>query len=712
MASRTGLVIALAIALAIAAIPAQLTPIATASDQPHIETLGAAHSPSQEYMPSQVIVKFKQGLMDSAIETVRDQFGAKSLYRSPFAGFEVLQIDEDTSVAAIVEALSGLPEIEYAEPNVIRHAFWSPNDPYYPYQWHFDQINMESAWDLDSVSPNYGGDSSVVVAVIDSGVAYEDYSPAPGETYLQAPDLANTNFTAGYDHVNGDSHPNDDHQHGTHVCGTIAQSTNNGSDVAGVAFNITVMPVKVLDENGDGTDQQVADGIYWATNNGADIINMSLGGPGSTQTLEDAVAYAYNNGVTVVCAAGNAYQGGNPPQYPAAYDDYCIAVGATQYDQTRAPYSSTGSYLDIAAPGGNMDEDQNLDTLPDGVLQQAFAYQDPTNFGLYLAEGTSMAAPHVAGVAALILSQQPGLTPDQVRQALETTATDIGAEGCDPQFGWGLLNAPAAVSWTPSEPPEASTDSASGVTSDSALLNGTLSDKGTASSVDVSFEFATDDYYTGHGGYEYEYSAGTMGTTGPFSYPCDGTLEPGTTYHFRAKAVGDGSALGDDVIFTTDLEPPEVSTGSASGVTWHSALLNGTPSDKGPASSVDVSFEFATDDYYTGHGGYEYEYSAGTMNSTGPFSYLCDGTLEPGTTYYFRAKAAGDGSAFGDDVTFATSALGDANGDGDINMQDVTYTELVILDYEDPTQGADANGDGDINMGDVTTIELMILGYL
>ncbi len=712
MASRTGLVIALAIALAIAAIPAQLTPTATASDQEYIEALGDVQSAGQEYIPGQVIVKFKPGVMDSAIEAVSDRFGLASLYQSPFAGFEVVQAVEGTSVAELIDALSSLPEIEYAEPNAIRHAFWSPNDTYYPYQWNFGQINMESAWDLDTVSPVHGGDPSVVVAVIDSGVAFEDYNPAPGETYLRAPDLVNTSFTAGYDFANGDAHPNDDHQHGTHVCGTIAQSTNNSSGVAGIAFNITIMPVKVLDENGDGTDQQVADGIYWATNNGADIINMSLGGPGSTQTLEDAVAYAYSNGVTVICAAGNAYQAGNLPQYPAAYDDYCIAVGATRYDQTRAYYSSTGSYLDIAAPGGDMTVDQNGDGQWDGVLQQTFAYQNPMAFGFYFAQGTSMASPHVAGVAALILSQHPGLTPDQVREALETTATDIGAGGWDAQFGWGLLNAPAAVSWTPPMPPEVSTNSESGVTWDSATLHGTLGDKGSASSVDVSFQLASDDYYTSHAGYEYEYSAGTMTSTGPFSYLCDATLEPGTAYHFRAKAVGDGTDHGDDVVFTTALEPPEVSTDSESGVSCASATLHGTLGNKGSASSVDVSFQLASDDYYTSHSGYEYEYSAGTMTSTGPFSYLCDGTLEPGTIYHFRAKAVGTDTAHGDDLTFTTIALGDANGDGDVNMQDVTHTELIILGYEDSTCGADANGDGDINMGDVTTIELMILGYL
>jgi subtilisin family serine protease len=153
----------------------------------------------------------------------------------------------------------------------------------------------------------------------------------------------------GWDFVNGDGHPNDDEGHGTHVCGTIAQTSDNGLGVAGVAPGVTVMPVKVLNSAGSGTHEWIADGIYYAVDNGADIISMSLGGP-SSSTMEDAVSYAYNSGVTVFAASGN--DGTLGCDFPAAYDDYVVAVGATQYDEGRVPYSNYGSSLDVVAPGG------------------------------------------------------------------------------------------------------------------------------------------------------------------------------------------------------------------------------------------------------------------------------------------------------------------------------------------------------------------------
>lgn len=162
-------------------------------------------------------------------------------------------------------------------------------------------------------------------------------------------------------------------------------------------------------------------------------------------TLRRAVAFAHEQGVTIVCAAGNEFFADNAPSYPAAYDDYCIAVAATRYDRMRAPYSNTGSYVDIAAPGGDMTVDQNGDGYPDGVLQQTFGI-DPNTFVYRFLEGTSMAAPHVSGAAALIISN--GRTsPCQVRQALEDTARDFGARGWDEEYGWGLLDVASALNY-------------------------------------------------------------------------------------------------------------------------------------------------------------------------------------------------------------------------------------------------------------------------
>lgn len=328
-------------------------------------------------------------------------------------------------------------DVEYAEPNYIANAFYLPNDPYYSYQWHLNQIKMPEAWDISK-------GNGVIVAIIDTGVAYENYS-----TYYLAPDLANTAFVAGYDFVNNDTHPNDDQGHGTHVAGTIAQSTNNNVGVAGVAFQAQIMPVKVLNRFGSGTYADIADGVRWTADNGAKVINLSLGGSATTTYLEEAVKYAYEKGVTIVAAAGNSSS--SSPSYPAAYDNYVISVGAVRYDKNLAPYSNYGSSVDVVAPGGDTTIDQNGDGYGDGVLQQTFS-GSRSNFGYYFFQGTSMASPHVAGAAALLISNGNATTPDQVRAALEGTTEDLGTSGRDNTFGWGLINPLAALNWSTATP--------------------------------------------------------------------------------------------------------------------------------------------------------------------------------------------------------------------------------------------------------------------
>lgn len=330
-------------------------------------------------------------------------------------------------------------DVEYAEPNYVATAFVTPNDPLYAYQWNFDNettdgVNAEAAWDQAT-------GEGAVVAVVDTGVAYENYGWGFWNRYYQAPDLADTNFVSGYDFVNNDSHPNDDEGHGTHVAGTIAGATNNGEGVAGLAHGASIMPVKVLDANGSGSYYDVAEGIRFAADNGADVINLSLGGPSGASYLEDAVRYAHEQGVTVVAAAGN--DGNGSVSYPAAYDDYVIAVGATRFDETLASYSNYGSSLDIVAPGGDVTVDQNGDGYGDGVLQQTFGSRRD-DFGYYFYQGTSMAAPHVAAAAAMVMAG--GVTdPSEVQIILETSADDLGANGRDNTFGHGLLNLAAAL---------------------------------------------------------------------------------------------------------------------------------------------------------------------------------------------------------------------------------------------------------------------------
>jgi len=275
---------------------------------------------------------------------------------------------------------------------------------------------------------------------------FDDVESGAGEweatQYIQAPDFASTSFTSGWDFINSDANANDDASHGTHVAGTIAQSTNNSLGVAGVAFNATIMPIKVLGADGSGSFAQVAEGINFAVANGAKIINMSLGASVGGQIIENAVANAFNSGVTVVAACGNA--GTSDCDFPAAYNSYVIAVGATQYDETKASYSSFGQSVDIVAPGGNTGVDQNGDGFVDGVLQNTFS-DTPVDFAYWFFQGTSMATPHISGVAALLLAKDESLTPTQIRTALESTADDLGTAGRDDTFGWGLVNAKAAL---------------------------------------------------------------------------------------------------------------------------------------------------------------------------------------------------------------------------------------------------------------------------
>jgi len=283
-----------------------------------------------------------------------------------------------------------------------------PNDPLYQFQWHFDQVNAEEAWKTST-----GRD--VVVAVIDTGVAVKDDA---NRGIKAAKDLAGTSIVDGYDFVDKSDFVFDGHGHGTHVAGTIAQTTNNKYGVAGLAYNAKIMGLRVLNSRGFGQVADIADAVRFAADNGAQVINMSLGGPLPSLVLKKAIDHAHKKGVTVVAAAGNG--GRRAPSYPAAYD-HTIAVAATQYDKNTTFYSQWGKFVDIAAPGGNTRVDQNGDDRPDGVMQQTLkpGSLDQHDFLLYM--GTSMASPHVAAGAAMVISQ--GVThPDKVEAVLKKTS--------------------------------------------------------------------------------------------------------------------------------------------------------------------------------------------------------------------------------------------------------------------------------------------------
>ncbi len=389
-----------------------------------------------DHMPGRIIIKFRPGVNESVIAQINQKSNAKIAHKSRFGNFRVLTFPESVPPQEMVNIYADNPNVEYAELDHIAHVDMTPNDPYFAYQWHLDNsafggIGMKEAWELST-------GSGVTVAVIDTGVKLggPDGVPASG----------------GFDFINNDSDPTDDNGHGTHVAGTIAQSTNNRVGVAGVAYGCSILPVKVLDRSGLGSYSVVAEGIYFAANAGAQVINMSLSGALPSITLENAVAYAYSKGVTIVCSSGN--QSGSTPSpvgYPAAYNAYCIAVGATTYQETVAWYSNCGPALDLTAPGGDTSVDLNGDGMVDGVLQEMYSFKTkPLGWGYWLSQGTSMAAPHVSGVAALVISNRLRSTgelptPNEVRTILLSTAEDKGDPGWDPTYGWGIVDAYRAL---------------------------------------------------------------------------------------------------------------------------------------------------------------------------------------------------------------------------------------------------------------------------
>jgi len=409
----------------------------------------------QKYVPGEFIAKFKPNVTEQTIAALNSTHDVSTIYTSPSTGFRRLRIPNGKTVAEMVEIYHANSNVEYAEANYIAYALKAPNDELYPHQWHlyntsYGGIQAESAWGIST-------GSGAVVAILDTGIAYEDYCEknptGPDRCYQQAPDLAGTYFLAGYDFVNSDEHPNDDSisGHGTHIAGTIAQNTKNGIGTAGVAFDAYLMPVKVLDSSGAGTYADIAEGIIWATENGAQVINLGLGGSEPSNALENAIAYSYNRGVTLIAAAGNDGVGG--VCYPAAYDDYVIAVGATRYDETLAYYSNYGLSLDLVAPGGDLNVDQNNDGYGDGVLQQTYNKEgSEISWGYCFMEGTSMAAAHVSATAALLIAYGNTTSPAEVKEALESTAEDKGPTGWDIEYGWGIVDAYAALQWGATKP--------------------------------------------------------------------------------------------------------------------------------------------------------------------------------------------------------------------------------------------------------------------
>jgi serine protease len=367
-----------------------------------------------------IILDFREDVgaaqVENQLEAIAHQFNSSARYNSEFSFNDrvfVLRGDEKTLQALRRSEVAKYTE--FIEPDYVYHAYAIPNDPDYSKQWNLRSINLEPAWDRTR-------GKGITVAVIDTGIS-------------AVPDLSKTKFTDGYDFVNDQIEAKDDNGHGTHVAGTIAQSTNNSFGVAGVAYEATLMPLKVLSSSGGGTVADIAEAIRFAADHKADVINMSLGGGGESNLMKDAIDYAHSKGVVIVAAAGNSAR--NAAEYPARYP-HVIGVAALDPAGNKTPYSNYGAGVDISAPGGLITGDDKSG----GVLQNTFNPQTGESiFEAY--QGTSMAAPHVAGVAALIKAS--GVTnPDEIETVLKKSALPVTDDNLN-HYGAGKLNAAEAV---------------------------------------------------------------------------------------------------------------------------------------------------------------------------------------------------------------------------------------------------------------------------
>jgi thermitase len=363
------------------------------------------------HIPNQILVQFNDSVSRANLNEHFDAIKAKERARIENINAVLVDVAEGEMESAI-DYLRNQTNIKAAEPNYIVTAQETiPNDPAWDLQYGLRNIRAPQGWSYSTWT------GWVTIAIIDSGV--DRFHP----------DLV-TKTLAGYDFVNNDNDPQDDYGHGTHVAGIAAAASNNGIGIAGASWGAQIMPIKVLNASGNGTYANVANGIIWAVDNGAQVINLSLGGPAYSAILESAVDYAFQRGVVLVAASGNA--GGSSVYYPARYTQV-IAVGATDSSNQRGAFSNFGDGMEVVAPG-------------------VAIYSTELGGGYSYRNGTSMAAPFVSGLAAILIGQPGNYNAGLVREQIRSSALDLGSPGWDAYYGHGLIQMDAALALVPATP--------------------------------------------------------------------------------------------------------------------------------------------------------------------------------------------------------------------------------------------------------------------
>jgi serine protease len=394
---------------------------------------------SAETVPNEIVVDLRDNATDAEILGLGQSLGIELRYNSIHAVAAKLMVAtvNPADRERVLATLAANPLVEAAEPQFIYRAHQAPapaanrfvpNDPEYPRQWHLKMIGMEEAW-----AKTKG--KGAIVAVIDTGVG-----GMSANGWIQGQDFAQTQFVKGYDFANNRDAAPDDEGHGTHVSGTIAESTDNGILGAGVAPEAQIMPLRVEDAKGGMRDSSVADALHYAADHNANVVNMSLGGPAPSQILEKAVQYAYKKNVMLICSAGN--EGKEGVGYPGKFKE-CLAVSAVGPGGLMAAYSTWGKEVDIAAPGGDPKQGEAAMVWQNTFMQRKglFGPYGPRVDTFHPMVGTSMAAPHVTGVAALLVSL--GMTdPKEIRSQLRKSAKKYAPAD---HYGAGILDAAKAV---------------------------------------------------------------------------------------------------------------------------------------------------------------------------------------------------------------------------------------------------------------------------